>query len=251
MTKYGVQLATVLAAIALCGGAYAACPTAPTQVGLTGKDASSATQTVSTITYQSNQAPTHLTLSVNPSGTPVPVNADANCNAIANAPLSLTTTNPTSTLTLPSTTTAYAAGQLIANSATAGSVVVPSFSIANSGGGAAIPRLRLSTNDTTSTAWGAVNIQIDLWSAAPTFTNGDRGAFLPATGTGAHLGAYTCTMSAEYGDGAYAECAPLVGNFSLPALASGTSIFWTMQAVSASGVTGASKVFTLTPEISN
>ena len=58
-------------------------------------------------------------------------------------------TNPTSSLTLPSTQTAYAAGSLIASSATAGSVVVPSFTIANSAGGALIPRIRLSTNDAT------------------------------------------------------------------------------------------------------
>ena len=156
--------------------------------------------------------------------------------------------NPTSTLTLPSTTTAYSAGQLIASSATAGSVVVPSFTL-QSPGSALIPRLRLSTNDSTSTAWGAVSIQVDLWSAAPTFTNGDRGTWSPATGTANHLGAYICTMSAEYGDGAYAECAPSVGTVSVPKLATGTTVYWSLEAVSASGTTGASKVFTLTPEL--
>ena len=156
--------------------------------------------------------------------------------------------NPTSTLTLPSTTTAYSAGQLIASSATAGSVVVPSFTL-QSPGSALIPRLRLSTNDSTSTAWGAVSIQVDLWSAAPTFTNGDRGTWSPATGTANHLGAYSCTMSAEYGDGAYAECAPSVGTVSVPKLATGTTVYWSLEAVSASGTTGASKVFTLTPEL--
>ena len=156
---------------------------------------------------------------------------------------------PTSTLALPATTTAYAAGQLIASSATAGSVVVPSFSIKNSG--VLIPRLRLSINDATSTAWPGVSVQVDLWSAAPTFTNGDRGAFLPATGTANHLGAYSCTMSAEYGDGAYAECAPVVGSVATPKLASGATIYWTLQAVTASGVTGALKTWTLTAEVIN
>ena len=155
--------------------------------------------------------------------------------------------NPSSTLTLTSTTTAYSAGNLIASSATAGSVVVPNFTI-QLPGSALIPRLRLSTNDAISTAWGAVSIQVDLWSAAPTFTNGDRGAWSPATGTASHLGAYSCTMSAEYGDGAYAECAPAVGTVSAPKLASGTTVYWTLEAVSPSGVTGASKVFTLIAE---
>jgi hypothetical protein len=155
--------------------------------------------------------------------------------------------NPTSTLALPSTATAYSSGQLIANSATAASVSAPSFAI-QSPGSAIIPRVRLSTNDATATAWGGASIQVDLWSAAPTFVNGDRGAWSLASGAAAHLGAYSCTMSAEYGDGAYAECAPAVGTVSVPKLASGTAIYWTLQAVSGSGVTGASKVFTLTAE---
>ena len=160
-------------------------------------------------------------------------------------------TNPTSTLTMTSATTAYTAGQLIATNATAGSVVNPSFAIATSAGGAAISRLRLSTNDTTSTAWGGQVIQIDLWTATPTWTNGDRAAWSPATGVGSHLGAYTCTMSAEYGDGAYAECAPNVGSTALPKLASGTSIFWTLDAITGSGVTGASKAWTIVAELLN
>ena len=160
-------------------------------------------------------------------------------------------TNPTSTLTLPSTTTAYSAGQLIASSATAGSIVVPSFAIANSGGSAQIPRLRLSTNDTTSTSWGGVQVQVDLWSASPTWTNGDRGTWLPATGSASHLGAFTCAFPATmWGDGLGTECFPQVGNFPWVKL-SGATIYWSMQALTASGVTGASKVFTLTAELGN
>lgn len=173
------------------------------------------------------------------------------CPLPTNAPLSPSVTGPTSTLTLTSTTTAYSAGQLIASSATAGSVVVPSFAIATAAGGVAISRVRLTTNDTTSTAWGGATINVDLWLAAPTFTNGDRATWSPATGTASHFATFNCTMSAEYGDGAYAECAPNVGSFVLPKLASGTSVYWTLEAISASGVTGASKAFTLTPELLN
>lgn len=152
-----------------------------------------------------------------------------------------------STLTLPGATTAYTAGNLIANNATAGSVVVPSFAIPPSSASALTLRVRLSTNDSTSTAWPAATITVDLWSAAPTFTNGDRAAYSPATGTGNHLASFSCTMSAEYGDGAYAECAPAVGNFSLANVPGGL-IFWSLTATSGSGVTGAGKIFTLTPE---
>jgi len=140
---------------------------------------------------------------------------------------------------------------LIASSATAGSVSAPKFNIATAGNGAFIPRVRLSTNDSTSTAWGGVSIQVDLWSAAPTFANGDRGTWSPATGTASHLGAYSCTMSAEYGDGAFAECAPAVGAAPAPVIIGGTAIYWTLEAVTASGTTGLSGVFTLTAEVIN
>jgi hypothetical protein len=111
--------------------------------------------------------------------------------------------NPTSTLSLTSSTTAYSAAQLVANNATAGSVTVPSFALPSNNVDALIPRLRLSINDSTSTAWGSVGVQIDLWSAAPTFSNGDRGTFAIATGSASHLGAYTGVFSAVGGDGVY------------------------------------------------
>lgn len=162
-------------------------------------------------------------------------------------------TNPTSTLSLTSTTSAYTVGQFIANNSTGTDVTIPSFSIANSGGAAIIPRLRLSINDSLSTAWGTQTIQIDLWSAAPTFASGsgDRSTFDPATGTADHLGAYTCLMSPEYGDGVYGECYPQVGTASLPKLSSGTSIYWTPIAVTGSGTVTASKTMTLTAELQN
>lgn len=147
-------------------------------------------------------------------------------------------TNPTSTLTMTSATTAYTAGQLIATSATAGSVVNPSFAILNTAGGAIINRLRLSINDATSTSWGGQAIQVDLWTTTPTWTNGDRATWPPATGTGAHLATFTCTMSSVYGDGAYSECAVTPGNVALPKLASGTTIYWSLKATTGSGVTG-------------
>jgi hypothetical protein len=160
-----------------------------------------------------------------------------------------------STLTLPASTAAYTAGNLIASSATAGSVVVPSFTLPQGPMPWQITRLRLDTNDPTSTAWPAKIVLVDLWKpsalgAAPTFNNGDRAAFSVLVGTAQHLGQFSCTFSAEYSDGAYAECAPAVGsNVSIYA-APGSKIFWTAQAgTGGSGVTGASGVFTLTAEV--
>ena len=84
-----------------------------------------------------------------------------NVGIVSGGGLSLTITNPTSTLTRPANTTAYAANQIIASNTSGASVVVPSFAIANSAGGASIPRLRLSTSVTTG--WGGVVININLW----------------------------------------------------------------------------------------
>ncbi len=170
----------------------------------------------------------------------------------ANQGLSPSITNPTSTLTTPaSTTTAYSAGQLISNNATAGSIVVPSFVIANSGGGAVIAGLTLGIADTTSTAWPSALIQIDLWRAAPTFTNGDRGVYLVSTGTANYVGSYSCLMGPASGDGYYGACTPM-GPALLPvALASTATVFWTMKAVTTGGTVGAAKVFTVTAQALN
>ena len=159
-----------------------------------------------------------------------------------------TPANPTSTMTLTAVSTARGANTLVANSATAGSVVVSSFPISAQYRSAMQPGLRLSVNDPTSTGWGGVSVQVDEWSAAPTFTNGDRGAFAVATGSASHLGSFTCTFAAVAGDGAYAECSPLVGNVRIPA-GIGT-VYWTVEATSATGVTSASATtMTLTAEV--
>jgi hypothetical protein len=158
-------------------------------------------------------------------------------------------TNPTSSLTLTAGTMPYAAGQLIANASTPLSITNPSFLLPP--GGAAIAGLRLSTNDETLTAWGGQTIQVDLWSAPPTWANGDRGAWSPATGTAAHLASFTCNMSPEYGDGAYAECAPNVGSFGPSKLPGSTQIYWSLQAITGSGATGAARTFMLTAVLLN
>ena len=179
------------------------------------------------------------------------VGVDPGGNCLYNFGNSAAITNPTSTLTLPAATTARAAGTLVASSATAGSIVVPSFAIPNSAGGFYEPRIRLATNDATSTGWPGVQVQVDEWSAAPTFTTGDNTTWAVATGSQTHLATYSCAFSAVNGDGEYAECAIAQGTTPAIKLASGTSVFWTVQTVSATGVVGASGVITLWAELSN
>lgn len=156
-------------------------------------------------------------------------------------------TNPTSVLTRPADTTAYAANDLIATSTTAGSVSVKSFAIATSAGGAILARLRLATNVTTG--WGGVSISVNLWSTAPTYTNGDNGAYAVATGAAGWLGNFQFALT-QFADGAVGAAQLVGANEIALSLSSGTSVFWDMQVLTvATPISG--QTFTLTAELLN
>lgn len=163
------------------------------------------------------------------------VGAPASVTALSGTPASglqvghKTVTN-TSTLTRPANTTAYAVGNLIASSTTAGSVTVPSFTAAGAnGGGFHLSYLRLVTNATSG--MGSASIQINLWDAAPTYTNGDGGAYAPATGAAHWLGSFTVVSMVQGGDGAWGGAVPDVGNqLDLNTGASSTVIYWDLTA---------------------
>jgi hypothetical protein len=156
------------------------------------------------------------------------------------------TTNPTSVLTRPGDTNAYAVNDLIASSTTAGSVTVPSFTGTRVSAGAGwIERLRLYTNHTTGL--DLVQVRVRLWTAAPTFSNGDNGAFAVATGAAGYLGRAEGILE-QFGDGAVAILVPYTGQSFGIKLSSGTSVYWTLETLTA--FTPASgKTFTLVPEI--
>lgn len=155
-------------------------------------------------------------------------------------------TNPTSTLTRPADTTAYSALDLVASSTTAGSVVVPSFSVPTGGQGV-LQRLVLATNATTG--FDSSQFTVRLWRAAPTYTNGDNGAYAVATGAANHIASFTCYLS-QYGDGAVGGCSINSGNLTAIKLASGTSVYWDIQSQGAyTPISG--QTFTLTAEVAN
>ena len=78
--------------------------------------------------------------------------------------------------TRPGNTTAYASGQLVANSATAGSVTPMSFTV----GGNSMPgqfrlsRIRLFKSGTSSSN---AQFRLHLYAASPTVANGDGGTW--------------------------------------------------------------------------
>jgi hypothetical protein len=153
--------------------------------------------------------------------------------------------NPSSVLTRPANTTAYTAGDLVASNTTAGSIVVPSIAAAGGAAGSgSLLSFRLLTNATTG--MGGVAFAIEFWSAAPTFTNGDNGAYAIATGAATWLGSATVANMVQVADGAYGVAVPDTVAAIDFALASGTSIFWTLQVTNSGAFTPTSgQTFTL------
>ncbi len=115
----------------------------------------------------------------------------------------MTTANtgtPPSILTRPSDTNAYAQNDLIATSTAAGSVVVPYIQLGGKGSGnLLLRRFKLYTNVTTG--WDAATFSVRFWSAAPTYTNGDNGAYVVATGSASYQGKSVVVLS-QFADGA-------------------------------------------------
>jgi len=147
------------------------------------------------------------------------------------------------TVTLGSSTTAYSVGNAIVPASG-----TQSFSIVNTAGGALLQRMRLISNDTAG-AWAAVSVNIDLWTAAPTGLT-DHTAYAPS-GTSGWIGQFQCTFSnLTYGDGAVADCKP-IGVQPIVVLASGTTIYWSAYAATATGAITASKTLTLVEEFAN
>ena len=155
--------------------------------------------------------------------------------------------NPAGTLTRPNNATPYAANNLIASSTAAGSVVVPFFSISDPTASAVIARVRLSTNKTTG--WDGVALRVRLWTTAPTYTNGDGGAYAAATGAAGLLGQYDVTL-AQLGDGATGTGVPTVGTAVWVKLPTGSSVYWDVQYTGTAALTpAANQTFSLTAEI--
>lgn len=138
------------------------------------------------------------------------------------------------TFNRPANTTAYASGQLIANSTTAGSVVPLNLTAARIATGSfTIARLRLRK---TGSSIAGASFRVHLFSVAPTVANGD-GGILSASGSASYLGRYDVVMDQAFTDGAIGIGNPITGLLTeggvaqVPVkLASGQSIFALIEA---------------------
>lgn len=110
-------------------------------------------------------------------------------------------------MTRPNNTTAYTNGDLVANNATAGSVVPLVFGEALAGGPLLLHRaIMLSSNNTVTNK----NYRLFLFSESPTVTNGDGGALaVTAANAAALVGILGSTAAIATGAGSFQVFTPL------------------------------------------
>lgn len=143
--------------------------------------------------------------------------------------------SPSANFTRPADTTAYAAGDLVANSTTAGSVVPLSWTLQSSNINApfTIKRARIVTSATAVTN---LNLRLHLYGASPAVANGDNGAY-SSTQAATYLGYLSCdgttTPGAKFSDGAVAIGAQTAGAEINARFASGKTIYGLLEAVAA------------------
>jgi hypothetical protein len=158
--------------------------------------------------------------------------------------------NPLVSFTRPADTTAYAAGDLAANSVTAGSVTPMSWTLQSTNivGPFSLYRARLTKTTTSVTN---ASYRLHLYSALPAVANGDNGAF-SSTQAANYLGSIaldlTTTPGAKFSDGAAGHGAMAAGADANVRLPSGTTIYGLLE-VLAAYTPGSAEIFTVTLDL--
>lgn len=120
---------------------------------------------------------------------------------------------PSGNFTRPSDTTAYASGDLVANSTTAGSVVPITIAVGRGASGSAatgmLRRLRLRKSGTSITN---AQFRVHVYSTASiTFANGDNGAW-STNAMANYIGSFDVTVDRAFTDGAAGVGVPTIGS---------------------------------------
>ena len=152
--------------------------------------------------------------------------------------------NMTGSFTRPSNTDAYASGDLVANSVTAGSVTAVELRhVGNKPAGTAIIRrvvLRKSGTSTTS-----AQFRIHLYRTSTiTCANGDNGAW-STNQVANYLGAFACTVDRAFTDGAWGAAIPVVGTEFLIKLDAATQSIYALVEARAAYTPASAEVFTI------
>jgi hypothetical protein len=162
--------------------------------------------------------------------------------------LGLTVTQAaSSTITRPADTTAYASGDLVANSVTAGSVTNLQFTtLARISGGSGVivgAQIQKSTNSTTNAAF-----RLHLFNTAPTYTSaGDNSAMTTVVVASAkgYLGYIDISAMVGFSDVAWGSGAPDNSRGGIPYVATAQIIYGLLEARGAY-TPGNAEVFTIT-----
>lgn len=127
----------------------------------------------------------------------------------------------------PADTNAYASGDLVANSTTAGLVVPMRLACARVDAGSFL--VRRATIAKNSTSLTLASFRAHLYSTTPKAANGDNGAW-STDGFASYLGAFDATMDRAFTDGALGEGVPLIGSELSVQLQQGVGIFALLEA---------------------
>lgn len=155
--------------------------------------------------------------------------------------------NPKVSFTRPADTTAYAIGDLIANSIVAASVVVPTWPTTSQSGGFYLGGVRLLKSGNVLTN---ATFRLHAFSSVPVITTtGDNGVFSTVvSGMTNWIGSFDGQMLAAGSDGAAVNCTPTEGLVNPIQQGQGLPIWMLLQALAA--YTPASgEVFTISPLI--
>jgi len=134
--------------------------------------------------------------------------------------------NPAASFTRPANTTAYASGQLVGNSVTAGSVVPLSFTAARlNGGGFLIRRAIIAKSGTSLTN---AQFRLHLYTLTPTLANGDGAAW--STNRSGHVCDIDVTLINAFTDGADGAGVPNVGADCNIQAGGGTTLYGLLEA---------------------
>lgn len=153
--------------------------------------------------------------------------------------------NPLASFTRPADTTAYASGDLVANSTTAGSVTPLSFVL---GGFSALGQLRLVRARITKSGTTATNanFRLHLYQSSPTPANGDNGAW-STSGAADWLGNIDVTSMLAFTDGCTGTGSLPAGSEAFLRLKAGATIYGLLEA-KAAYTPASAEVFTVTIE---
>lgn len=130
----------------------------------------------------------------------------------------------------PADTTAYAAGDLVANNTTAGSVVPLEVVAGSNGQTVMLRRMILRKSGTTATN---AAFRVHVFTTAPTVGNGDNGALSISTGAAAYVGTFSIGAVRAFGDGVVGFGTPDIGADVAAVLGSAGKLFCLIEALAA------------------